>query len=381
MATNALDPSAIVSLLSTLLPPSAKGLASPHDAIAALFHAAMSALAFRLIAVDDSSPVVSSPVNVLPVEWNTNGPGHYTFKYRHEQSSLEFVMKVSKLGGRVLVNAIAVEVRTSIFEFCIHTYLLEKSDKAAYLDVSTNDFVSPSFFPHDLNATDAQPLIHGFISSNRVTDLLSQFKLQIVQKLVPGLRKDGYTEDAVDTSTNAGGSNSPQSPNSLPSRPRPEAPPYVPDQNPYRLPSHIPPENPLQIGRRDLDPIPMNPSNLFSPPSLFPPGSGDGMYVGPDHPIFAGRGRGAFGDHGPWGGDGYLPPMGAPPGARFDPVGPGLGPFPDGGGIGSLGRGRGASPRGNMGSPDNDEFMPPGAVSLPIFLRDSQPTYSLRFVI
>jgi hypothetical protein len=47
-----------------------------------------------------------------------------------------------------------------------------------------------------------------------------------------------------------------------------------------------------------------------------------------------------------------LPPMGAPPGARFDPVGPAFpnrpprGAFPPGG--------------GNLRDPDNDEFMPPG---------------------
>jgi proteasome inhibitor subunit 1 (PI31) len=116
----------------------------------------------------------------------------------------------------------------------------------------------------------------------------------------------------------------------------------------------------------------LNPNNLFSPPSLFQPGGGDGMFVGPDHPIFSGRGRGSFGDRGPWGGDGYLPPMGAPPGARFDPVGPGLGPFHGRGGFGGLGRGRAdPSRQGNVGSPDNDEFMPPGAVSLLIFLQSS----------
>ncbi len=40
------------------------------------------------------------------------------------------------------------------------------------------------------------------------------------------------------------------------------------------------------------------------------------MFVGPNHPIF-GVGRGGTGlgpQRGPWGGDGYLPPMGAPPG-------------------------------------------------------------------
>lgn len=84
------------------------------------------------------------------------------------------------------------------------------------------------------------------------------------------------------------------------------------------------------------------------------------MFVGPEHPIFGpgmrrpGMGS-PLGGRGPWGGDGFLPPLGAPPGARFDPVGPfpgpGAGPF------------RGLPGRGNTRDPDNDEFMPPGAVS------------------
>lgn len=107
---NSLDPSAIISLLPTLLPPTNKNLASPQDGLAALIHTAMSALAFRLIAVDDMSPAISSLINILPAEWNANGPGHYTFRYKHDQSSLEFIMKVVKLGSRTLINAIAAEV-------------------------------------------------------------------------------------------------------------------------------------------------------------------------------------------------------------------------------------------------------------------------------
>ena len=239
-----------------------------------------------------------------------------------------------------------------------------KSDKAASLDISTNDFVSPSFFHHDLTSSDAQPLVHGFIASNRITDFMSRFKLQIVQKLIPGLRKDGYTEESGTTVSNAAGSNPPRSDNPQPARPRPQAPPQAPDY----YPSHIPPENPLSIGRSDLDPFPgMNPSNPFAPPPLFPPQGGDGMFVGPEHPIFSGRVPGGLGgragQEGRWGGDGFLPPMSAPPGARFDPVGPG--PFPDGiGWMGGRGRGnRGPPGGGNVRGPDNDEFMPPGAVS------------------
>jgi proteasome inhibitor subunit 1 (PI31) len=115
MTSNLLDPSAILSLLPGLLP-SDKKLGSPQDGIMALLHAAMSALAFRLIGADDSASVNSFQDNVLPDEWNKDGPGHYVLRYRHDQSSLDFVVKLTKLGGRSLINAIAVEVRkVSIF--------------------------------------------------------------------------------------------------------------------------------------------------------------------------------------------------------------------------------------------------------------------------
>lgn len=184
---------------------------------------------------------------------------------------------------------------------------------------------------------------------------MSQVKMKVIQKLIPGLRKDGYAEQSDDASSNSTAS-APRPDNAGPSRPRPEAPPHAPDrrdQFPYNSP--ISPENPLSIGRRDLEPFSQNP---FAPPSMFsPPNRGDGMFVGPDHPMFDARrgGRmGGVGGRGPWGGDGFLPPMGAPPGARFDPVGP----FMGGGGFGGL------PGRGNLRGPDNDEFMPPGAVSI-----------------
>ncbi|KAF7313694.1 hypothetical protein HMN09_00526200 [Mycena chlorophos] len=318
-----LDPAALIAALPALLPPDTT-LSSPQDAIAALLHTAMHTLAFRLIAVDDAS-TSTSPLPVVPASWNRSGPNHYMFKYKHDQSSLVFVLTISKLGGRSLINAIALE-----------------SDKASSLDIATDDFTSPSFYPHRLNDG---PLIHGFISSNRVTDLMSQFKLKIIQKLVPGLRKEGY----IETEHTASSSSTENRP-STSTQPEPvrrfEPPPLFPD---LELPTRSGPRNPLEIGRRDLDPFPANP---FSPPPLFPGNNGDGMFVGPGHPMFAGR-RG--GQQGPWGGDGFLPPMGAPPGARFDPVGP---TFPRGG----FGAGPGRAPRGGrgMGEPDNDEFMPPG---------------------
>lgn len=224
------------------------------------------------------------------------------------------------------------------------------------MDISTDNFTSPSFFPFDAQAANPPPLIHGYISSNRVADFVGQLKVKIIQNIIPGLHKEGYSE----------GSDPPQSsdsprrvtPTNNPARPQPISPPYAPGR-PFGEPSHFPSRNPLEIGRRDLDPLGVDPFSNFSPPPLFPGGSGgDGMFVGPNHPIF-GRGRPSL-SRGPWGGDGYLPPMGAPAGARFDPVGPGLGPFSGGSTLGPRG---GLPGGGNLRNPDNDEFMPPGAVS------------------
>lgn len=121
-----LDPSALLSSLPSLLP-TACTLKSPQDAIASLIHSTMNALSFRVVGVDDTDSITSYANNVLPEHWNAHGPGNYTFRYRHEQSSLEFVVKVSKLAARTMINAIAVEV-------CYVLYI--------YLDVSERSLFS-----------------------------------------------------------------------------------------------------------------------------------------------------------------------------------------------------------------------------------------------
>ncbi|KAF5393687.1 hypothetical protein D9757_000139 [Collybiopsis confluens] len=347
---NILDASALISSIPNLLPSSRKNLQTAQDALSVLSHSILSALSFRLVAIDDSSPTSNATANVLPELWNKNGPGNYTFRYKHEQSSLEFIVKVSKLGSRTVINAIAAE-----------------TDKATSLDISTNDFTSPSAFPHDVAASET-PLIHCFISSNRVSDFVSQFKLKITQKLVPGLRKDGYTEVESESTTSASQerANNPSSSSSATAR----IPRYNPEEE---FPLHFP-RNPLQIGRSDLDP---SPGGSFQP--LFPPSGGgglggfggDGMFVGPNHPIFGGQGGiRSPGERGPWGGDGFLPPMGAPPGARFDPVGPGFGPGPGGVGLGPFPGPQRPRNLPGQGDPDNDEFMPPGLGDMPPGARD-----------
>lgn len=85
---------------------------------------------------------------------------------------------------------------------------------------------------------------------------------------------------------------------------------------------------PLRIGDADRDPLAASP-NIFTPGmgSIQPPPlfggarRGDGMVVGPDHPMFE-RPPNAPPAWPPMGPDGVLPPDAAPPGARFDPIMP-----------------------------------------------------------
>ena len=73
------------------------------------------------------------------------------------------------------------------------------------------------------------------------------------------------------------------------------------------------------------------------------------MYMGPDHPLLQGGGRGS--------GTYPFPPGSVPPGARFDPVTPLGGPHGPGTGRGR-GRGRGSGGPA-FGEPNPDHFRPP----------------------
>lgn len=105
-----LDPSALLSILPSLLPSDGKRLTSPTAALAALAHSIMTALEFRLVAIDDDSASTHADSNALPAQWSTNASA-LTLRYKHSQSSLEFVIKVSRLGGRTVFNAITDAVR------------------------------------------------------------------------------------------------------------------------------------------------------------------------------------------------------------------------------------------------------------------------------
>ncbi len=372
-------------------------LKDSYDAIALLSHACMLAVGFRLVGLGENHKVGVCPLrrlcartksNVateitsdpndpepLPQEWNASSSNDYAFRYAHTQSSLEYLVKVSRLGNKAVINGLGVG-----------------DDKVHTLDFLLKDFVSPSSLPHTTPSSEGMneatlSLRKIFISAGRMTDAASLLKLQIIQKLAPGLSKEGYEESAHSASPNpssreqgwyrqpgpgregeAQPSHDPLRDDRLPppAQPRPFNDPLAAEpRRPYPAGDFPPPgfedeyeinrprgglggeRRPLNIGERDLYPPGLGPHDPLRGGG-FGPGGG-GMHPTFDDPMFGGRGPGGAGGY-----NGQVPP-----GARYDPIGPGDGPprnlrggprFPgDGGGFGGGGP---PNPFGGFGGND-----------------------------
>ena len=244
------------------------------------------------------------------------------------------------------------------------------------MDIVITDFFSQSAFPVKLSDLES-----AFSSTNRLRDLISQYKTTVIQALVPGLSKAGYTETAVPVASST---------NPTPAQPRRG---YYPDPGGPLIgpsnPQHPQPVQPVGggsgggyrpfpgIGQSDLDPL-AGLGGTTNPRGRIPLGGGeaDGMLLGPNHPLFRDRNTGSGspfnlpgqggGQQGIWGGDGFLPPGAVPPGARFDPIGP-MGMGGPRGGFPGQGQGLGGPPGGRRdilrpGDPSFDEFRPPTEV-------------------
>lgn len=107
---DALDPSAVLSTVKNVLPPAQRILNKPQDGIAVVLHSVMTILGFRLVGLDDSSADTQHEKNVLPEEWTKHSPDSFAFRYRHDQSSLVFLLKIVKLSKRLVIHGIALEV-------------------------------------------------------------------------------------------------------------------------------------------------------------------------------------------------------------------------------------------------------------------------------
>jgi hypothetical protein len=289
---------------------------------------------------------------------------------------MEYLVKVNRLGGKAVVLALALG-----------------DDKTTNFDVTVKDYLSESSLPvvlsEGISIEDlAKRLQDVFISAGRLTDLGALLKLSVIQKLAPGLHKEGYEESSSqDSNTNNAGASrgepgrggGPQNPRRPAEEPEPARPyPFndplaqprrsgpLPEPIPgfddeydiLRRPGGRPGRAPAGIGHDDLYPQGLGPNDPFRPhlggglPR--PGGMGGGMHPTFDDPMFGGQG-----------GQGGYDPM-APPGSRYDPIGPGGAPrdnrgggrggFPGGGGMGGFG-GPGGMPHNPFGGYGDGDFI------------------------
>lgn len=258
----------------------------------------------------------------LPDGWNATTSSNYAFRYAHSQSSLQYLVKISRLGGKAVINGLGVG-----------------DDKVHSVDFHIKDFLSESSFPFTLSSSEdldqqVQSLQAVFISPGRMADLASSFKLQIIQKLAPGLRKEGYEESAHTGSTSGQRGqripdHEPYNPSStrdppirddrLPPLAQPRAihdPLAGPPPRPFPAGDFPPPgfedeyeinrplargglggeRRPLNIGERDLYPPGLGPHDPLRGGGFGPSGGigggGGGMHPTFDDPIFGGGGGG-----------------------------------------------------------------------------------------
>ncbi|GAB7361656.1 hypothetical protein MBLNU230_g1706t1 [Neophaeotheca triangularis] len=372
---NVLSAASISQHMAISLPQSADPqLRNTYDAIALAAHATMLAVGFRLVGLNEDhrleAQANATETPSLPAEWNASS-GSYSFRYAHVQSSLDYVLKVNRMGNKAVVMGMGIG-----------------DDRTCQFDITIQDYTSPSNLPltprsegSDV-AEVARKLVDVFISAGRLSDFGSLMRINVVQKLVPSLHKEGYEETQTSQSNSASTNRRESHPRRDPERP--ERDPLREDRDPPARPHplHDPlaqgPRRPMpepmpgfedefeaqrplrggvpgaggfpRIGDRDLYPQGLGPNDPMRGgvgPGLGPMGGmgGGGMHPTFDDPLFAGQGQR---------GGGYDPR--APPGARFDPTGPGMGGGPGLGGH-PRGAGMGGRPPNPFGGFGDGDFI------------------------
>jgi hypothetical protein len=148
MASNPLSTESILKHMADALPTHAKDdtnsdLSSSYEAIALFVHACMTAVGFRLIGYDEGQKT-GKPLNAAPAfaalipiaeaecqrlaprlseKWNASF-GSHSFLYAHSQSSMQYVVKVDRLGGKAEIRGIGLgDERISRFEITAKDYV------------------------------------------------------------------------------------------------------------------------------------------------------------------------------------------------------------------------------------------------------------------
>ncbi|KAJ5900539.1 uncharacterized protein N7473_004609 [Penicillium subrubescens] len=179
--TNPLSPDNILELAAKALGSGQPILQTPYEALALIGHACMAAVDFRLVGLgEDHNLDSSTEPSALPTEWNANST--FAFRYAHAQSSMQYLFKVSRLGNNAVIFALALG-----------------DDRTSSFDLPAKDYISASALPLTQTENLTSDLRDVFISTARLNDLIGLFKINVIQKLAPGLYKEGYEEPSRPT--------------------------------------------------------------------------------------------------------------------------------------------------------------------------------------
>ncbi|KAK0641686.1 PI31 proteasome regulator N-terminal-domain-containing protein [Cercophora newfieldiana] len=405
-APNPLSPASIVEHMVEALPTHEKDdttsdLSSSLDVVALCIHAAMVSLDFKLVNLNEDDKTCADCERLaprLPPSWNSSINSR-NFVYSHIQSSMKFIIRVDRLGRKTEIRGLATgDDRIARFEITTDDYV-SKSNLPLRIPFTAQEDGSTAEDRGDALNTKVTDL---FKHQASISDLAKDFKTNIIQKLAPSLFKEGYEEDPDDRAARQDAESSARSNARGPRRggqqprgsarqptqpfhpymPQPARPQYFPpppggfpvpagvptpagdfpppgfeDEYEVNRPPHGAPfypnptlgglaggQNPYGIGGSDLYPAGLGPDDplrsSFVPgriPGPGGPGGSGGMHPTFDDPLFQGP-RGS--------GNPEFDPQ-IPPGARWDPIGPGGAPRFGGGRPG--GRGGGAFGGGGFG--------------------------------
>jgi hypothetical protein len=126
-----LNTNSILQHMADALPTHAKDdtssdISSSYEAIALFSHACMIAVGFRLLGFGEGQKMEAELQQTSPrllPEWNSSF-GSHSFLYAHSQSSMEYVIKVDRLGGKAEIRGIGLgDERISRFEVTAKDYV------------------------------------------------------------------------------------------------------------------------------------------------------------------------------------------------------------------------------------------------------------------
>ena len=224
------------------------------------------------------------------------------YKVDNRVEPKKMVMKTIQLGGKIMVNAVVNE----------EVFTVEL--KVADFILSSGDFLSKYKAAVDvLNLGEDNNFLSEFVSRAALTQLFTQLQEKVLSPVF------GVVCPEEMQATSGGSTTLEEEPRA----PRPSPLLVVPpvERNPpVLIPQRV---DPFDYGRGDLQ------------PNIGPMAPLGGNWLGPGHPAL-GPPRG------------QLPPPGHPPGARWDPIGPGRGDRP-----------RPRSGRNSRGRGTGDDFPPP----------------------